>query len=118
MNHHANTFKENTLKKIYHGIYKFDLHSLKFYKNDINKKVLTVTRNQPIIEIITPKIIVPEDKILFKGENNLSTREMIKNIYNIDIIDNIDCSKNTHMLFFYRSLNYQINGDKVIIYFI
>lgn len=113
MSHH-----EHTLKMIYHGIYKFDLYTLKLFKKD--KKDNTDNKQSELIipRVILEQIEIPENKILFTGENNLSNRDMIKNIYNIDIYTNMDYSKFTHMMFFYRSLNYQVSGDKVIIYFI
>jgi len=115
MSHH-----EHTLKMIYHGIYKFDIYTLKLYKKEKKDKIdniYNICKEHDLIEQIK-QIKIPESKILFTGENNLSTREMIKNIYNIDINTNMDYSKFTHMMFFYRSLNYQVTGDKVIIYFI
>lgn len=122
MSHH-----EYTLKMIYHGIYKFDLYTLKLFKKDKKDNTdNTDNTDYKQSELIIPSVVlekieqieIPENKILFTGENNLSNREMIKNIYNIDIYTNMDYTKFTHMMFFYRSLNYQVNGDKVIIYFI
>jgi hypothetical protein len=121
MNNH-----EHTLKMIYHRIYKFDLYTLKLYKKekiDNIDNIDNIYREYDLVEQIEQieqikQIKIQESKILFTGENSLSNREMIKNIYNIDINTNMDYSKFTHMMFFYRSLNYQVTGDKVIIYFI
>jgi hypothetical protein len=143
MNHH-----EHTLKMIYHGIYKLDLYTLKLIKKDNNKKEVIIPvfvdicekKNLPIItieeikeieeikiqeieeikiqEIEIQEIEIPENKILFKGENNLITSDMIKTIYNIDINNTNSCSFSTHSSFFYRSITYKIYDDKVIIYYI
>ena len=126
MNH-----REHTLKMIYHGIYKLDLYTLKLFKKDNNKKEesipLFVDVSEKIevekievekIEVGEEGIEIPENKILFRGENNLITSDMIKTIYNIDINNNEVSSFNIHTSFFYRSISYKIYDDKVIIYYI
>jgi hypothetical protein len=134
MNH-----REHTLKMIYHKIYKFDLYTLKLSKKDNNKKDeiipifvdifekedlsnITVEKIEvEKIEVEKIKVEIDENKILFKGENNLITSDMIKSIYNIDINNEKNtnnCTFNTHISFFYRSISYKIYDDKVIIYYI
>jgi hypothetical protein len=93
MNYH-----ENIRKMIYHKIYKIDLYTLKLFKKDNNKKdaitpvFIDVFEKEDLSNITVEKIEVekieveiPENKILFKGENNIITSDMIKSIYNIDI---------------------------------
>jgi hypothetical protein len=112
-------YNENTLKKIYHGIYKINLHSLRF-----SNRKLFENKKESIIEAVLEPILEPileyPNKILFETINNQESLTLIKNIYNIEIINSPECKNDLnskYISFFNLSISYKIIGANVIIYY-
>jgi hypothetical protein len=119
-------YKENNLKMIYHGIYKFDLYSLKFYKNklfikpiiekegvkdgvqevvkvvkEVQEGVQEKVQEVQEVQVVTDDEIIElysNNKIIFTGLNNIDNQNTLKNIYNIDF--NEYKNKKKYILFF------------------
>jgi len=119
MNHN-----ENTLKKIYYGIYKINLHSLRFSNRKLfeNKKESIIEPTlEPKLEPTLEPTLEPQNKILFETINNPESHTLIKNIYNIEIINDPECNEklnSKYIAFFNLSISYKIIGANVIIYYI
>jgi len=108
-------YNENTLKKIYHGIYKINLHSLRF-----SNRKLFENKKESIIEAVLEPILEYPNKILFETINNQESLTLIKNIYNIEIINSPECKNDLnskYISFFNLSISYKIIGANVIIYY-